>query len=422
MNVGFSAGNTVRGNVIFSNRGLGIDLLPEDGSQGPTPNDAVDSDAGGNDLQNFPVVTAVAGAPGAARVQGKLTGGSHGTGPSHEVDLHPRLLRRRGVRVPAEGFPGGTRLISARREVEAGHGEAAVFDVTLPVDLVPDNTVTATATDPAGNTSELSARIVFDAAPRSGAAGGGEALAIIGTDFLPDATVAVGGVVVSSVVAECHDDRRRLAAAAARHARGHRRDELRRVGRDAPARLDRGFPGRAGLARVPRRRRAARGGGISSGCGGGAYCVDAPVTRAQVAVHLLKARDGICDSASGGDRNAVFADVAAGLVRGGLDRSPRRRRHHRRMRRRELLPATAPCAATRWRSSCSGLLRAPSYSPPPCTGFFADVPCPSPFADWIEALAAEGITSGCGSGNYCPLYPVTRGQMAVLLARTFGLS
>src|SRR5262249_37880180 len=29
------------------------------------------------------------------------------------------------------------------------------------------------------------------------------------------------------------------------------------------------------------------------------------------------------------------------------------------------------------------------YAPPPCTGVFADVPCPSTFADWIEALAAE---------------------------------
>ena len=29
------------------------------------------------------------------------------------------------------------------------------------------------------------------------------------------------------------------------------------------------------------------------------------------------------------------------------------------------------------------------------------------FADWIEQLAAEGITGGCGGGNYCPDNPVT---------------
>ena len=58
------------------------------------------------------------------------------------------------------------------------------------------------------------------------------------------------------------------------------------------------------------------------------------------------------------------------------------------------------------------------YSPPGCTGVFADVPCPSTFAQWIEALAAEGITSGCGGGNFCPDNFVTRRQMAVFLLKT----
>jgi len=61
------------------------------------------------------------------------------------------------------------------------------------------------------------------------------------------------------------------------------------------------------------------------------------------------------------------------------------------------------------------------YTPPSCTGVFGDVPCPSQFADWIEQLATEGITGGCGGGNYCPLNPNTRGQMAVFLVKIFGL-
>ena len=41
--------------------------------------------------------------------------------------------------------------------------------------------------------------------------------------------------------------------------------------------------------------------------------------------------------------------------------------------------------------------------PPACTGVFADVPCPGGFAaDYIEAIAAEGVTAGCGGGNFCP--------------------
>jgi hypothetical protein len=62
-----------------------------------------------------------------------------------------------------------------------------------------------------------------------------------------------------------------------------------------------------------------------------------------------------------------------------------------------------------------------SYAPPSCTGIFGDVACPSPFAAWIERLAAEGITAGCGGGDYCPASPNTRGQMAVFLTRAFSL-
>jgi hypothetical protein len=42
-------------------------------------------------------------------------------------------------------------------------------------------------------------------------------------------------------------------------------------------------------------------------------------------------------------------------------------------------------------------------------------------ADRIEQLAAEGITGGCGNGNYCPGDPSTRGQMAVFLTKAFHL-
>jgi len=59
-----------------------------------------------------------------------------------------------------------------------------------------------------------------------------------------------------------------------------------------------------------------------------------------------------------------------------------------------------------------------SYVPPDCKGVFPDVACPSPFAGWVEQLAAEGITTGCGGGNYCPSASVTRAQMAVFLLKT----
>ena len=60
-------------------------------------------------------------------------------------------------------------------------------------------------------------------------------------------------------------------------------------------------------------------------------------------------------------------------------------------------------------------------SPDPSTATFADVPVGHPFHRFVEALAASGITGGCGGGNYCPDAPITRGQMAVFLAGALGL-
>jgi hypothetical protein len=62
-------------------------------------------------------------------------------------------------------------------------------------------------------------------------------------------------------------------------------------------------------------------------------------------------------------------------------------------------------------------LHGATYAPPATTGVFDDVPTGSWAAAWIEQLAREGITSGCGPSVYCPDMQVTRGQMAVFLLR-----
>ena len=95
--------------------------------------------------------------------------------------------------------------------------------------------------------------------------------------------------------------------------------------------------------------------GITAGCGGDNYCPSLPVTRAQMAVFLLKTKHG-----------SGYAPASM----------------HRRLRRRLL---------------------------------------PVPFADWIEQLAAEQITGGCGGGNYCPDNPNTRAQMSAFLVKTFHM-
>jgi hypothetical protein len=60
-------------------------------------------------------------------------------------------------------------------------------------------------------------------------------------------------------------------------------------------------------------------------------------------------------------------------------------------------------------------------SPAPGAATFGDVPTSHPFFQYVEALAASGITAGCGSGNYCPDAPLSRGQMAVFLSKALGL-
>jgi S-layer homology domain len=62
-----------------------------------------------------------------------------------------------------------------------------------------------------------------------------------------------------------------------------------------------------------------------------------------------------------------------------------------------------------------------SVSPAPEVATFNDVPVNHNFFQFIEALAASGITGGCGGGNFCPDSPLTRGQMAVFLAKALGL-
>ena len=95
--------------------------------------------------------------------------------------------------------------------------------------------------------------------------------------------------------------------------------------------------------------------GITGGCGGGNYCPDTVVTRAQMAIFLLKAKHGS------------------------------------------------------------------NYIPPVATGAFTDVPVGYWADKWIEELYHEGVTSGCSYAAYCPDTSVTRAQMAIFLVKIFAL-
>ena len=65
----FAMNNSLRGNSIYSNGRLGIDLGAD--VTGVTPNDVGDGDGGSNNSQNYPVLTEVSGG-NATRVEGSL--------------------------------------------------------------------------------------------------------------------------------------------------------------------------------------------------------------------------------------------------------------------------------------------------------------------------------------------------------------
>lgn len=59
-----------------------------------------------------------------------------------------------------------------------------------------------------------------------------------------------------------------------------------------------------------------------------------------------------------------------------------------------------------------------AYVPPPPRGtVFLDVPATAPFAPWIEQLWVEGISGGCGAGKFCSSDKLNRASLAVLLLK-----
>ena len=118
----------------------------------------------------------------------------------------------------------------------------------------------------------------------------------------------------------------------------------------------------------------------------------------------------------------MFTDVPVDQPLLPLDRRAGPPRRRRRLRRRQLLPdgpATREQMAVFVLRTLDPTLNPPACAPP---NLFLDVPATSPFCRWIEELARRGVVTGCGGGNYCPTAPVTREQMSVFLAVTFGLT
>jgi glucose/arabinose dehydrogenase len=146
---------------------------------------------------------------------------------------------------------------------------------------------------------------------------------------------------------------------------------------------------------------------ITSGCGRGRFCPGEVVTRAQMATFLARAlglaptaQDFFTDDEGNTHEDNINRIAAAGITSG--------------------------CAGTRYcpdgrvnRGAMATFLVNALDLPPTSEDFFDDDEG-NPHEANINRLAAAGITSGCGGGDYCPRESVTRGQMAAFLHRALG--
>lgn len=145
--------NTISANSIRASGDLGIDLTDD----GVTANDApanLDADSGPNDLQNFPTLTSATVSGGAATVGVTLNSKAI-------TQYRIELFRNQACNTLGNG-EGGTFLGS---QVVTTNGSGAASTPVAVGGVGLGDAVTATATDPAGNTSEFSACRTATAAP-----------------------------------------------------------------------------------------------------------------------------------------------------------------------------------------------------------------------------------------------------------------
>jgi hypothetical protein len=143
---GSSTGDSVRANMIYNNRspigGLAIDL----GRDGVTPNNSHVGQTGPNNWQNFPVLT-TAVADSATRVLGTLNSTPNTT---FTIDFY--------ANDPDKGSAGangeGQYYLGSATVITDGSGNVS-FNVSGLAATTPGEWISATATDPGGNTSEF---------------------------------------------------------------------------------------------------------------------------------------------------------------------------------------------------------------------------------------------------------------------------
>ncbi len=139
-------GNQILGNWVFDNAGLGIDI----DAAGVTGNDTSDPDAGANQRQNYPVIDGLpATTSGAATtsVTGSLNSAASTT---YRVEFFASQT------CDSSDFGEGERFLGGADVTTNGSGDATINESVNTTGISAGWFITATATDPSGNSSEFS--------------------------------------------------------------------------------------------------------------------------------------------------------------------------------------------------------------------------------------------------------------------------
>ncbi|HKE58366.1 MAG TPA: C25 family cysteine peptidase [Pyrinomonadaceae bacterium] len=136
--------NRINQNQIFANGGLGIDLSATTAADGVTLNDTGDADSGGNSLQNFPIITDVR--QGSTIVSFTFNSTANTT---FRIEFFSNQVADPSAHGEGQTFLGSTNVTT-----DGSGNFTGTF--TSPTTVPLGQVITATATNPAGGTSEFS--------------------------------------------------------------------------------------------------------------------------------------------------------------------------------------------------------------------------------------------------------------------------
>jgi hypothetical protein len=139
-------GVTIRGNSFHDNGALGIDLIPNSGGAGLTPNDIGDADVGGNGLQNFPILTGAERQGASTQVVGTFNSIANQT---FTLDFYE------SPQCDVLGVGEGAMWLGSMELSTSASGNAGI-SATIAAPATVGEVITATATDSGGSTSEFS--------------------------------------------------------------------------------------------------------------------------------------------------------------------------------------------------------------------------------------------------------------------------